>query len=138
VWHLPQDRLQDLPARSDVSRRPLNSHRGKLAFLGLLGTCWDERPETWVTRRTGHIGNTFRLRAGDVYAVEGVFGDERALAVCGEVARGRIDDRGLPGVWHLPQDRLQASQIESLIVTLKREKPHWAARRQGFIVVCRN
>jgi hypothetical protein len=33
------------------------------------------RLETWVTGRTGHMGNTFRLRAGGVYAVEGVFGD---------------------------------------------------------------
>src|SRR5437016_5584982 len=36
------------------------------------------RPETWVTERTGHMGNTFRLRAGGVDAVEGVFGDGRA------------------------------------------------------------
>ena len=53
------------------------------------------------------MGNTFRLRAGGVYAVEGVFGDGRASAVRGQVARRRSDDRRLPGVWHLPQDRLQ-------------------------------
>src|SRR5437016_6710143 len=27
--------------KSDVSRRPLISHRGKSAFLELIGTCWD-------------------------------------------------------------------------------------------------
>jgi len=29
-----------------------------------------ERPEAWVTGRTGGIGNTFRPRAGGVYGVE--------------------------------------------------------------------
>src|SRR5580704_15061800 len=33
-----------------------------------------ERPETWVTLCTGHMGNTFRPLAGGVDAVEGVFG----------------------------------------------------------------
>src|SRR5690242_6538024 len=33
-----------------------------------------DRPETWVTLRTGHMGNTFRLLAGGVDAVESEFG----------------------------------------------------------------
>ena len=53
-----------------------------------------ERPETWVTGRTGHIGNTFPpLGAGGGDAVEGVFGDGRAPAVCRQVVQRRIDDR---------------------------------------------
>ena len=44
---------------------------------------------------------------GSVYAVEGVFGDGRAPAVCRQVAQRRTDDGGVPGVRHLPQDRLQ-------------------------------
>jgi hypothetical protein len=35
-----------------------------------------------VTDRTGHMGNTFPLSGGGVDAVEGVFGDGRAPAVC--------------------------------------------------------
>ena len=46
------------------------------------------------------MGNTFRFRAGGVYAVEGVFGNGRAPAVRGEVARRRSDDRCLPRVRH--------------------------------------
>ena len=88
--------------------------------------------------------------------MEGVFGDGRAPAVRGQAAGWRRDERGLPGFRHLPQDRLQnlfplprarrggvdrslttsgavcqqlPSQIESLIVTLKQEKPHWGARK---------
>jgi hypothetical protein len=99
-----------------------------------------------------------------MYAVEGVFGDGRALAVRSEVARRRIDDRRLQGVWHLPQtgykvftryrehgaqalsDRCRRpvryanqlpAQIESLIVTLKRETPHWGARKIRELLVRR-
>jgi hypothetical protein len=34
-----------------------------------------ERPDTWVTDRTGHMGYTFSLLGGSENAVEGVFGD---------------------------------------------------------------
>ena len=84
--------------------------------------------------------------------------------MCSEVARRRSDDRRLSGVWHLPQDRLQdiqrykdsgvealsdrsrrpvryanplPSQIESLIVRFKREKPHWGARKIRELLVRR-
>src|SRR5687767_4987252 len=56
------------------------------------------------------MGNTARLRAGGVYAVEGVFGNGRASAVYSQVARWGVDDRRLPGVWNLPQDWLQDLQ----------------------------
>src|SRR3954447_22984477 len=46
-----------------------------------------ERPETSVTFRTGHMGNTFRFRAGGVNALEREFGDERAPALCRPPAR---------------------------------------------------
>src|SRR5690606_18179479 len=68
-----------------------------------------ERPETWVTLCTGHMGNTSRMRshAGGVDALEGVFSDGRAHALRRPVARGRADERDLPRVRHLSQDRLQ-------------------------------
>src|SRR5258708_2015492 len=40
------------------------------AALPALRRRGDERPETWVTFRTGHMGDTFRFRAGGVDAVE--------------------------------------------------------------------
>src|SRR5215207_5653051 len=48
-----------------------------------------ERPETGVTVRTGHMGYTFWFfpEAGGVDAVEGVFGDGRAPAVCRTASR---------------------------------------------------
>src|SRR5215204_2632237 len=48
-----------------------------------------ERPETGVTVRTGHMGYTFCFfpEAGGVDAVEGVFGDGRAPAVCRTASR---------------------------------------------------
>src|SRR5258708_7422398 len=66
-----------------------------------------ERPETWVTERTGHIGNTFRQRLGGVDAVEGMFGYGRAPTVRVSPARGRGHDGRVPGVRYLAQDRLQ-------------------------------
>src|SRR6266404_3202912 len=80
------------------------------AFLatqaGTTATC-SERPETWVTERTGHIGNTFRQRLGGVDAVEGMFGYGRAPTVRVSPARGRGHDGRVPGVRYLAQDRLQ-------------------------------
>jgi len=35
----------------------------------------------------GQMGNTFRIEAGSVYAVEAVFGDGRAPAFCCQAAR---------------------------------------------------
>src|SRR6202043_4248777 len=65
-----------------------------------------ERPDTWVTVCTGHIGDTSSPRGGSD-ALEGVFGDGRKAAVCGSPASRRTDGGTLQGVWHLPQDRLQ-------------------------------
>src|SRR5262249_11047061 len=67
-----------------------------------------ERLETWVTLRTGHMGNTFRLLwAGGVDAVESEFGDGGAPAVC-RPAVGRGDNDGrMPGFRHFAEDRLQ-------------------------------
>src|ERR1700741_1504963 len=102
------------------------------------------------------MGNTFPLSGGGVDAVEGVFGDGRALAVRRSAAGRRSDERGLSRVRHFAQDRLQdlralqgtrsggpdrsfasagslrqplPQQIETLIVAAKREKPHWGARK---------
>jgi hypothetical protein len=36
---------------------------------------FDEQSGTWVTHRTGHMGNTSSLRKGGSDALEGVFGD---------------------------------------------------------------
>src|SRR6266446_2112841 len=67
-----------------------------------------ERPETWVTFRTGHMGNTFRLlRAGGVDAVESEFGDGRAPSLCGPPGGWRGHDGRLPRFRHIAQDRLQ-------------------------------
>src|SRR6266536_2720584 len=53
------------------------------------------------------MGNTFRLLAGGVDAVESEFGDGGTPALCRPPAgRGSHDGR-VPGVRHLPQDRLQ-------------------------------
>src|SRR5580700_10860592 len=60
-----------------------------------------ERPETWVTLCTGHMGNTFRPLAGGVDAVEGVFGRGRAFAVCRPASRWRADGGGVPELRHL-------------------------------------
>ena len=90
--------------------------------------------------------------------------DER-LRFVATLAQRRLDERGLPGVRDLPQDRLQdlhtgirisgaealcdrsrrpvryanqlPPQIESLIVTLKQEKPHWGARKIRELLVRR-
>src|SRR5690349_16575013 len=54
------------------------------------------------------MGNTFPpLKRGGVYAVEGVFGDGPAPALCGEAARRGVNERCLPRVRHLSQDWLQ-------------------------------
>src|SRR5436309_14752443 len=65
------------------------------------------RPETWVTLRTGHMGNTFRLWAGGVDAVESEFGNGRAPLLCRPAAGRRGHDGHVPGVRDIPQDRLQ-------------------------------
>jgi hypothetical protein len=60
------------------------------------------RPETWVTFRTGHMGNTFRLlRAGGVDAVESEFGRGRAPSLYRPPPGRRGDDGCLPGVRHI-------------------------------------
>src|SRR5205085_3813793 len=60
------------------------------------------RTETWVTQRTGHMGNTFRFRAGGVDAVEREFGRGRTPAFRGPCfGRGALD-RALPGVRDFP------------------------------------
>src|SRR5262245_12811595 len=81
------------------------AREGNAISVWLLALCtWSrsqvraERPETWVTPRTGHMGNTFRLRVGGVDAVEGVFGRGRAPAVCVSAVGWRDDDGRLPRV----------------------------------------
>src|SRR5205807_10386337 len=66
-----------------------------------------ERPETWVTFRTGHMGDTFRFRAGGVDAVESEFGNGRAPSFRRSAPGWRADDPDVSGVRHLAQDRLQ-------------------------------
>src|SRR5207237_1118516 len=65
-----------------------------------------ERPETWVTFRTGHMGDTFRFRAGGVDAVESEFGNGRAPSFRRSAPGWRADDPDVSGVRHLAQDRL--------------------------------
>src|SRR5271169_5836683 len=125
-----------------------------------------ERPETWVTVCTGHMGDTSRQAclAGGVDALEGVFGHGRASSVCCPTAGGRGDERGLSRIRRLAQDRLQdlravqgawargltdrsrrpvryanqlPPQIESLIVRCKQDKPHWGARKIRELLVRR-
>src|SRR5439155_8808788 len=62
----------------------------------------DVRPETWVTLRTGHMGNTFRLWAGGVDAVVREFGDGGTPALCRPPAGRGGDDGHVPRVRHLP------------------------------------
>lgn len=96
--------------------------------------------------------------------MEGVFGDGRAPALCRQVARRRIDEWPLPGIRHSRKtgyeifnrykesgfealsDRCRRPvryanqlppQIESLIVSCKREKPHWGARKIRELLVRR-
>src|SRR6516162_8632517 len=67
-----------------------------------------ERPETWVTHRTGHMGNTFRpFWAGGVDAVESEFGDGGAPAVCRPAVGRRDDDGRMSGFRDIAEDRLQ-------------------------------
>src|SRR6266849_7068532 len=67
----------------------------------------DDRPETWVTDRTEHIGYTFRPFGEERWdAVEGVFGHGRKAAVCRSPASRRPDGGTLQGVWDFPQNRL--------------------------------
>lgn len=40
-----------------------------------------DRPETWVTFRAGHMGNTFRPSAGERHAVESEFGNAGASQI---------------------------------------------------------
>jgi hypothetical protein len=99
-----------------------------------------------------------------VDAVEGVFGSGRAPAVCRSAAGRRSDERGLSRIRHFAQDRykiferykehgLEAltdrsrrpihyanqlpRQIESLIVAIKRDKPHWGAHKIRELLVRR-
>src|SRR5919197_1281130 len=81
------------------------------APFGLAGIWenWNVRPETWVTFRTGHMGNTSRLdsQVGGADALEGEFGNGRAPAFCRPPPGRGDDDRCVPRVRHLAQDRLQ-------------------------------
>jgi len=78
-----RDHLRALAQRVEVDAKELRIMGSKSVLLRTLvaassaknGGFWRsqflyERPETWVTFRTGHMGNTFRLlRAGGVDAV---------------------------------------------------------------------
>ncbi len=58
-----------------------------------------ERPQTWVTGRTGHMGYTFHLfRREGVDAVEECSVMDERLPVCRTASGWRADDGGLPGV----------------------------------------
>ena len=111
------------------------------------------------------MGNTFpRLMRGGVYAVEGVFGDGPAPALRGEAARResmsdacrefgisrktgyKIFHRYKESGFEALSDRCRRPvryanqlppQIESLIVSCKREKPHWGARKIRELLVRR-
>src|SRR5262249_33908020 len=115
------------------------------------------RSETWVTERSGDMGYTFRPEGGgEEDAMEGGFCRGRTNAVC-DPAQGWGDDGvAVSGVRHLSQDRYKifgvsqqwgreglgdgtrgpfryANQfpepVEAAIVSAKREKPHWGARK---------
>ena len=118
-----------------------------------------------MTVRTGHMGNTFRHLAGGVDAVEGVFGHGRAPAVCRPGSGWGGDERTFAGSSAYPaktgykifnrykehglealSDRSRRpvryanqlpQQIESLIVSLKQDKPHWGARKIRELLVRR-
>ena len=87
---------------------------------------------------------------------------EERLRFCCQAARRRGNDRALPGVRHFTQNRLfdcykehglealtdrsrrpvryanqLPSQVESLIVSLKRDKPHWGARKTRELLLRR-
>ena len=49
-------------------------HSGVKSERSVKANSLNERPETWVTFRTGHIGNTSSLGKGGSDALEGVFG----------------------------------------------------------------
>jgi transposase InsO family protein len=111
------------------------------------------------------MGNTFRLFwAGGVDAVESEFGDGGAPTVRRPGVGRRGNDGCVPGFRDIPEDRLQdfnryrehglealtdrsrrpvryanqlPQQLESLIVRLKAEKPHWGARKIRELLVRR-
>src|SRR2546430_16988116 len=72
---------------------------------------WAERPETWVTFRTGHMGDTFRFRAGGVDAVESGFGNGRAPSFRRSAPGWRADDPDVSGVRHLAHGQPQGLQL---------------------------
>jgi len=77
-----------------------------------------------------------------VDAVEGKLCYGRTDAFCDPAEGRRKHGVAVPGVWNIPQDRLSdrarrpfryanqlPEQVEAAIVSAKREKPHWGARR---------
>lgn len=105
-----------------------------------------------MTVRTGDMGNTFRVLAGGVDAVEKVFGDGGTVTVRGSPARRRGHERGVPGFGisrktgyklfnRYKDEGLDAltdrsrrpvryanqlpDAVERLIVACKKEKPYW-------------
>ena len=111
------------------------------------------------------MGNTFRLlRAGGVYAVESEFGDGRTLRFVARLLDGeamtdvcrdfgvsrktgykifdRYKEHGLPALSDRSRRPVRYAnqlpqQVESLIVRLKGEKPHWGARKIRELLVRR-
>src|SRR5207245_10494353 len=79
-------------------------------------------PETWVTFRTGHMGNTSRKTGYKIFDRY----KEHGLEALSDRSR-----RPVRYANQLPQ------QIESLIVRLKADKPHWGARKIRELLVRR-
>jgi len=144
----------------NLLNRALTSVKNGISF----GVCQEEnsviieRPETWVTHRTGHMGYTSRFFAGrEVWMpwkessvmeerlrfVARLLDGEPMTDVCREFGISRktgykifnryrehgceaFSDRSRRPVRYANQ---LPPQVESQIVTLKREKPHWGARK---------
>ena len=88
------------------------SSTGKFAVLYV-------RPETWVTERTGHMGNTFRFRAGGVDAVESEFGRGGASSFRSPCSGGRSPDGPVPGVRERRPFRRQCAHSSVCAVSRK-------------------
>jgi hypothetical protein len=64
--------ISKVPVKTDRDPAPVNLAEFKNGYAAVVDPAF-ERPETWVTVCTGHMGDTFSLRGGSD-ALEGVFG----------------------------------------------------------------
>ena len=138
-----------------------------LAFEGDVAQDTSERPETWVTVCTGHMGDAFSLgKPGEEASMpwkECSVMDERLRFVArllegdsmSEMCRefgisrktgykifDRYKDHGLEALSDRSRRPVRYAnqlppQIETLITTAKREKPHWGARKICELLVRR-